>query len=203
MPYVVLDGPDGSGKSTHTRRLCEYVQRRGREAVHLREPGSTPVGEALRALLLQPGTGELLPLTEALLFTAARAELVARVLAPALQRGAFVVAERCYCSTLVYQSLALERGLDFDWLCDLARRAHGALLPDAVFVLDTPVEVADARRARRKPDRFEGRDAAFRGRVRAAYLELARRLPEVQIVDASGDLDGVQQQLQQKLQGLL
>src|SRR5262245_53289308 len=108
MAYLVLDGPDGGGKSTQAELLCAWLRQRGRTVQHRREPGSTPVGEALRTLLLEPSTGDLLPLTEALLFSAARAELVAREIAPALQRGEDVVAERCYVATLVYQGLAAE-----------------------------------------------------------------------------------------------
>lgn len=203
MAYVVLDGPDGGGKSTHAALLVAHLQQGGREVLHLREPGSTPVGEALRALLLDPRTGDLQPLTEALLFTAARAELVERVIAPALRRGAVVVAERCFCSTFVYQGLALDDGLDFDWLWDITRRAHGSTLPDAVFVLDLPVDVAAARRAQRSADRFEARDAAFAARVRHAYLELAQRMPFVQVVDARVDLQAVQAELQRRVAVLL
>jgi dTMP kinase len=199
MVYVVLDGPDGGGKSTQAALLAANLQRAGREVLHLREPGSTPVGEALRALLLDPRTGDLQPLTEALLFTAARAELVERVIAPALRRGAVVVSERCFCSTFVYQGLALEQGLDFAWLWEITRKAHGNVLPDAVFVLDVPVELAVQRRQQRQADRFEARDHGFLRRVRSAYLELAHRMPFVQIVDAGLDVSVVQQDLQQRV----
>jgi dTMP kinase len=199
MVYVVLDGPDGGGKSTHAALLTAHLQQGGREVLHLREPGSTPVGEALRALLLDPRTGDLRPLTEALLFTAARAELVERVVAPALRRGAVVVSERCFCSTFVYQGLALDAGLDFDWLWQITRQAHGNTLPSAVFVLDLPVEVAAQRRSLRTADRFEARDAAFLARVRSAYLELAQRMPFVHVVNAATDVDAVQQDLRRRV----
>jgi len=105
--YVALDGPDGCGKSSQARALVAWLQQRGQVVQHVREPGSTPVGEALRQLLLSPATGELRPVTEALLFSAARAELVRNVISPALQRGEVVIGERCYLSTVVYQALAL------------------------------------------------------------------------------------------------
>jgi dTMP kinase len=204
MVYLVLEGPDGSGKSTQARRLSEFLRQRGRTVQHLREPGSTPVGEALRALLLAPSTGELLPLSEALLFSAARAELVARSIAPALQRGEDVVAERCWVSTLVYQCLAPGAvvgvgAVDFDWAIDVTRRAHGAWLPDAVFVLDVDGRTAAARRSKRDRDRFEARDDAFHARVRAAYRDVAAHDPAVRIVDAGRDADAVQQDLQRLL----
>jgi dTMP kinase len=203
MVYIVLDGPDGGGKSTQAELLCTWLRERGRSVQHLREPGSTPVGEALRGLLLAPATGELLPLTEALLFSAARAELVARVIAPSLQRGEDVVAERCYVATLVYQCLApagpAGTGVEFDWAIDVARRVHGPCVPDAVFVLDVDAATAAARRRRRDADRFEARDDAFHARVRQAYRDVAARDPSVQLVDASRDTAAVQQELRRRI----
>lgn len=198
MAYLVLDGPDGGGKSTQAVRLCTWLRGKGRTVHHLREPGSTPVGEALRALLLARATGELLPWTEVLLFTAARAELVAQTIAPALQRGDDVVAERCFVSTLAYQCLGLDRGVDFDLVLELTRRAHGRFLPDAVFVLDVDVATARQRRRARTDDRFEARADAFHERVRQAYLDVAARLPAVEVVSAMGTLDAVQHDLQRR-----
>lgn len=206
MVYLVLDGPDGGGKSTQAERLCAFLCERGRTVQHLREPGSTPVGEALRQLLLAPATGDLRALTEVLLFTAARAELVQRAIAPALQRGEAVVAERCYVSTLAYQCLGargaagVELGVEFDWVIDLTRRAHGPWLPDAVYVLDVDVGTAAARRSARQHDRFEARDAAFHERVRAAYREVAARDPIVELVDASPSVESVQDELRRRVQ---
>jgi len=198
MVYLVLDGPDGGGKSTQATRLSVFLRERGHVVQHLREPGSTPVGEALRRLLLARDTGELLPLTEVLLFSAARAELVARVVAPALQRGEVVVAERGYVSTLAYQCLGHQHGVDFDWVLDVTRRAHGACLPDAVYVLDVDVATGQRRRRARTDDRFEARDAAFHERVRAAYRAVAQRDPAVELVDASQDVETVQRDLQRR-----
>lgn len=184
MVYVVLDGPDGGGKSTQARALVAHLVGRGRTVHHLREPGSTPVGEALRTLLLGKDTGELLPLTEALLFTAARAELVHRRIAPCLARGDDVVVERCFASTLAYQCVASEPGLDFDFVLDVTRRAHGPCMPDVVFVLDVDSATSRRRRAARTEDRIEARDASFHERVREGYREVARRDPTVVLVDA-------------------
>ncbi len=199
MAYVVLDGPDGGGKSTQAERLCTHLRAAGRTVHHLREPGSTPVGEALRRLLLAPATGDLAPLTEVLLFTAARAELVRRVIAPALQRGEDVIAERCYVSTLAYQCLGPERGVDVDWVLDLTRRAHGPCLPDVVYVLDVEVAIAQQRRRSRSDDRFEARDASFHERVRAAYRAVVAHDHRVELVDANGELAAVQADLQRRI----
>jgi dTMP kinase len=200
--YVALDGPDGCGKSAQSKALVTWLRERSDEVLHVREPGSTPVGEALRGLLLRPDTGELRPLTEMLLFTAARAELVARVIQPALARGACVVAERCYLSTLVYQLLA-HGDRDTEWFFESTRRAHGDCLPRAVFVLDVPPEVALARRSARERDRFEGRGDDFHRRVREGYLAAASLDVRVQVVDASRRFEAVQQDLRARIAGML
>jgi dTMP kinase len=200
MAYIVLDGPDGGGKSTQAALLCASFERAGKKVLHLREPGSTPVGEALRSLLLDPRTGDLLPLTEALLFTAARAELVARVIAPALAEGCIVVAERCFASTLAYQcapetAAAAAGGVDEGLVFELTRRAHGPHVPDLVAVLDVDVETSLQRRRSRSDDRFEQRERAFHERVRAAYLRSARRDPCYVVVDAMRPTEAVHQEL--------
>jgi dTMP kinase len=195
MAYLVLDGPDGGGKSSQALQLAGHLRAGGREVVHLREPGSTPVGEALRRLLLAPDTGALLPVTEALLFSAARAELVQRVIAPARARGALLLAERCYVSTLVYQCLAADAGVDYQQVLALTRLAHGDCMPDAVIVLDVPPATGRRRRQSRADDRFEARGEPFEARVRAAYLEVGRREPNVHVVDADRPFDAVQADL--------
>ncbi len=190
MSYVVLDGPDGCGKSSQALALCQHLRGLGRSVLHVREPGSTPVGEALRQLLLAPTTGELRSVTEALLFAAARAELVATVIAPALARGEVVVGERSFVSTLVYQGLAplptaASAGLDLDWLRDLATRVHGACWPDLLLLLDVPAEVARARRTTRVDDRIEARPAAYHDRVRDGFRRAAALEPRARLLDAA------------------
>lgn len=199
--YVALDGPDGCGKSTQARHLVAWLEAEGADVLHVREPGSTPVGEALRQLLLAPDTGELRALTEVLLFSAARAELVERVIAPARAAGRLVVAERCYLSTAVYQLLAEADGdaCALSWFEDLTRRVHGAYLPDAIFVLDVSAEVAAERRTRRVDDRIEARGAAYHARVRDGYLAMAAREPRAHVVDASASFDDVQSRLRELL----
>ena len=206
--YVALDGPDGCGKSTQAAALVAWLQGKGADVLHVREPGSTPVGEALRSLLLSTETGDLQPITEGLLFSAARAELVHRVVAPALAAGKVVVAERCFLSTVVYQLLAGERAagdaFDLRWFEDLTRRVHGACLPDEVFVLDVPDDVSAQRRgSRRDPaDRIEGRDDAFHRRVRDGYIRAADREPRAVVFDASCSFDHLQEQLRARVLSL-
>lgn len=201
--YVQLDGPDGCGKTTQAAALVGWLRENRRDVVHVREPGSTPVGEALRQLLLAKGTGELQAISEALLFSAARAELVAQHVAPALTRGAIVVAERGYVSTLVYQALATRPGLDVDWVLDLTRRVHGPWLPDVVFVLDVAPATAGRRRSARAEDRIEARDDGYHERVRAGFLRAAAIEPRAQLVDAERPFATVQDDLRARLQGLL
>lgn len=201
--YVQLDGPDGCGKSSQAAALVAWLQQAGHAAVHVREPGSTPVGEALRQLLLSPATGELQAVTEALLFSAARAELVAQQVAPALARGSVVVAERGYLSTLVYQALATEPGLDVAWVLDLTRRVHGACLPDVVFVLDVGAAVATTRRASRTHDRIEARSTDYHERVRAGFVRATMLEPRACLVDAERPFAMVQEDLRRRLAGWL
>jgi dTMP kinase len=197
--YVQLDGPDGCGKSAQAEALAAWLRERGHTVLHVREPGSTPVGEALRQLLLARQTGELQPVTEALLFAAARAELVAQHVAPALARGEHVVAERGYLSTLVYQALAPQPGLDPAWVFDLTRRVHGACLPDVVFVLDVSFATSQARRRARAADRIEARGADYHRRVRDGYLHAARLDARARVVDAEPPFVAVQERLRAEL----
>lgn len=201
--YVQLDGPDGCGKSSQATALVAFLQARGCVVRHLREPGSTPVGEALRQLLLSPATGELQPVSEALLFSAARAELVAQQVAPALARGEVVVAERGYLSTLVYQALAMQPGLPVDWVLDLTRRVHGAFLPHVVFVLDVSPQTSRQRRRARAEDRIEARATDYHERVRAGFLRAVALEPRARLVDAERPFEVVQLELQHGMTELL
>lgn len=201
--YVQVDGADGCGKSSQSTALVEWLRAQSRTVLHVREPGSTPVGEALRLLLLSPSTGHLQPVTEALLFAAARAELVAQQIAPARARGECVVAERGYLSTVVYQALATAPGLDVDWVFDLTRRVHGPCLPDLVLVLDVATDVAAARRAHRRQDRIEARPAAYHERVRAGFRRAAALEPRARLIDADRPFDVVQAELRAAVARLL
>lgn len=169
--YVVLDGPDGCGKSTQARLLVDRWRAAGVEVRHVREPGSTPVAEHLRRLLLDPATGSLDPTTEALLFSAARRELVRLEIEPARRAGATVVSERCFASTWVYQCLATEPGADRAAFAAATRAVHATAWPDLLVVLDVGAEEA-ARRVGPERDRIEARGAAYHERVAAAFRGL-------------------------------
>jgi dTMP kinase len=183
--FVVLEGPDGGGKSTQVARLAARLAERGHDVVTTREPGATPAGEAIRAVVL--GGEALDPRTEALLVAADRAEHVARVLRPALERGAVVVCDRYVPSSLAYQGVA--RGLGVEAVERLSAWATGGLCPDVVVVLDVDPEVGAARRAGPQ-DRMEREDAGFRAAVRHAYLDLASRYGWV-VIDGTRPVDDV------------
>lgn len=201
--YLCLDGPDGCGKSVQARRLAQWLQQEGKDVVHVREPGSTPLAEDLRKTLLNPRTGALDPLTEALLFSAARADTLRKEIEPALARGAVVVAERCYLSTYVYQSMAVEDGVDLDLLQSITGAVQGQTMPDLVLLLDVDPSTGAERRSRRRHDRFEGRGEEFQARVRQAFLHLAKRHANVTVLDARRSLDEVGADIQRAVGTLL
>jgi dTMP kinase len=198
--FIALDGPDGCGKSTQAQRLVESLRARGHEVLHLREPGSTPFGERLRAALLDPAVGELAPLTEALAFFAARRAMLDEEVGPARARGAIVVAERSFLSTVVYQGTACRaHRVDDAVMQQVTEAVHAECRHDLLLVLDVDPDVAAVRAADRRPDRIEARGVEFQRRVRDGFLALsepghwAARLASVGIerVDANQSLDEV------------
>ncbi len=181
---VALEGIDGCGKSTQARRLAERLG-----AVETHEPGATALGQALRGLLLQPGT-RVGSRAEALLMAADRAQHVAEVISPALDEGRWVVTDRFSASTLAYQGYG--RGMDVGELGRLVDWAAGGLTPDLVVLLDVPVAVAVARRRGQAADRLETLGAGFQERVAAGFAALAAAEPaRWAVVDATGVADAV------------
>lgn len=182
--FITLEGLDGAGKSTQHRWLVEYLRGAGREVVATREPGGTPLGEKLRALLLSE---DMHLETEALLMFAARREHVAQVIEPALQRGAWVVCDRFVDASFAYQGGG--RGLAETKLSVLRDWTLGAMRPDLTVYFDVPVELAlkRLRAGTPDPDRFEREQAQFFERVRASYLRLAELEPRrIKVVNAMG-----------------
>ncbi|WP_415907312.1 dTMP kinase [Oleiharenicola sp. Vm1] len=187
---ISFEGSEGSGKSTQIMRLAEHLQKLGREVIATREPGGTEIGEQIRNILIHNHRGdEMCPETELLLFTAARAQLVREVIAPALLRGAVVLSDRYLDSSTVYQGVA--RNLAPDPVNQINRFAVGNVMPHLTIVLDVPTEVSLQRirqRASDLPDRMERENIEFYNKVREGYLLLARQWPERVVV-----MDGTQQ----------
>jgi dTMP kinase len=187
--FVALEGGEGAGKSTQAERLAAALRELGHEVVVTREPGDTPVGRRIRGLLLDPET-ELTDQAEALLYAADRAEHVARVVRPALERGAVVITDRYVDSSVAYQGYG--RGLDPATVLRLSRWATDELLPDLTVLLDLPVEEGMARaRARGRlagevTDRMEAEAREFHERIRQGFLRLvADDSPRYALVNAA------------------
>jgi dTMP kinase len=197
--FVTLEGPDGSGKSTQTVRLGARLRAAGVAVTVTREPGGTAVGERVREILLHSAELSPTPAADALLFSAARAQLVAEVIRPALDRGDVVVDDRHFDSTLAYQGYGA--GLPIDQLRELTRLAVGDLRPDLTFLIDLPVEVGLGRKTGREVTRFEDRfDRAYHERVRAGFLALAAEEPDrFVVVDGTGSLEAIEEQLARTL----
>jgi len=185
--FITLEGPDGSGKTAHAEWLRAAVAATGREALLVREPGGTPAGERIRAILMDRHESSVLltQRADALLFMAARAQLVETVIRPALERGAVVLSDRYLDSTLAYQGFGGRLGVDE--LLPVGRFATGGLRPDLTILFDVPVEIGLARKSDAETTRFEAHfDRPYHDRVRAGYLSLAASEPERWvIVDAS------------------
>jgi dTMP kinase len=181
--YVALEGVDGSGKSTVGRVLLEALDRRGTEAILVREPGGTAVGEAVRSLLLD--SDSLDDWAEVFLFAAQRAELARDVIRPALEAGTWVISDRSYYSSIAYQGRA--RGLGEAKIRSINETGLDGVTPDFVFVLDVDPEVALSRQA--SPDRIGREGAEFQTAVREAYLGLARSEDKVRVLDGGLTVD--------------
>ena len=187
--FIVLDGMDGAGKSSQVGPLTGWLAGRGQHVTTCRDPGSTPVGDAIRAILLDRHDLQLAPTAEMLLYMAARAQLVAEVVAPALARGGWVVSDRYLLSNVVYQGHA--GGLDPAAIRSVGAVATGGLSPGLVLVLDIDLETA-ARRLDRPLDKLENRGDGFRARLRDGYLREAAAAPEtIRVIDASAGPDEV------------
>jgi dTMP kinase len=183
---IALEGPDGVGKSTQVARLQAYLAERGRPVVVVREPGGTPVGERLRAILLDPAV-DMAPVTEMLLFAASRAEVVARVVRPALEAGTVVIMDRYVESSLAYQGYGL--GVDREAIWAVNHVATGGLVPDCTVVL------WGLGWRETGHDRVEGRSRAFRERVREGYRNLASEWPHIHLVPADLPVEEVWQRV--------
>ena len=199
-PFIVFEGLDGSGKSTQARSLSRRLRRRGYPALSTREPGGTPLGEVLRRWL--KGRRRLSAVAELSLFVAARTQLVHEVVAPALEAGVTVVADRYAASTVAYQGYGRE--LDLALVHELNRAATGGLIPDLTVLLDLAPATALGRKSGELSDAFEAAPSDFHARVRKGYLAQAAQDPDRWLVlDATQPKRALSSQVWTKVQPLL
>ena len=197
---IAFEGGDGAGKSTQAARLAAWLTERGHEVVATRQPGGTPVGAAVRAILLEPATGELSPRTEALLYAADKAEHVDTVVLPALRRGAVVVTDRYVDSTLAYQGAGRALTPDeLQWLVDWATRR---VRPALTVLLDVDADTGSERLT--GLDRLEAEPAEFHRRIRERFRELAEAEPTRYLVlNAGAPADQISTAVRDRVQAVL
>lgn len=201
--FITVEGMEGAGKSTQLELIGQLLEAGGMRVVRTREPGGTGLGEQVRELLLSQRAEGMDETAELLLMFAARAEHVNRLIRPALARGDWVLCDRFTDATYAYQGGG--RGLDVLRIGLLETLVQGDLRPDLTLLLDVPVDTGLERAGRRSaPDRFEQETRAFFQRVRAAYLDIARRQPgRVSVIDAARPLEAVAGQISQAINGFI
>jgi dTMP kinase len=203
--FITFEGPEGSGKSTQIRRLAAALEAQNLPVLVTREPGGTIIGNAIRAVLLDPARTEMSPRAETLLFNAARAQIVDQVIRPALAAGQMVLCDRYADSTLAYQGYG--HGQDLDPLRALGAYATGGLTPDLTIYLDIDVrEGLQRKQAGRAEEwnRMEEKALAFHQAVRAGYLQLAAAEPaRWLVVNAAQSIEAVHSAILARLQALL
>lgn len=198
---ITFEGGEGCGKSTQIRLLARKLEAAGLPVRVLREPGGTATGEAIRAILLDPANAGLDPRAELLLYEAARAQIVAEVIEPALDAGEVVLLDRFFDSTTAYQGHA--RDLPLDEVVRLNAFAAAGLEPDRTVLLDIDAATGLERATAEGTDRLEAEDLAFHERVRTGFLAIAAENPaRVMVVDASGSVDEVAQRVVAALRGV-
>lgn len=199
--FIAFEGPEGAGKSTQLRLLNDRLRADGMKPLLTKEPGGTPVGERLRDLVLDPALS-MVPLTEFLLYTASRAQLVAEVLRPALAAGRLVLCDRFTGASVAYQGYG--RGLPLEVIHDFTRQATGGLKPDLTLLFDLEPEVGLARVARRgQKDRLEQADLSFHQRVREGFLKQAGADPTWVTLDAAAPAAALSEEVWQAVRSHL
>lgn len=191
--FIVIDGPDGCGKTTQARRLADYLRHKGLKVRRIREPGSTVLGEKIRRILLNPINKKMSIRTELFLYMACRAQLVDEIIKPAFKRGEIVVSERFLSSTIVYQGWAGQVGKDE--VKSMGRVATDNIQPELTIILDVRPEEG-LRRIKGKLDRIEARMLSYHKKVREGFLALARENPRrVKVINADRSVNEVQQDI--------
>ncbi|NQV04497.1 MAG: dTMP kinase [Candidatus Omnitrophica bacterium] len=188
--FITFEGPEGSGKSTHSRLLCNFLRRKGFRVLYTREPGGTLISEKIRKVLLDPKNKGMDAATEMLLYMAARVETVKQKILPALEKQKLVVCDRFLDATVVYQGYA--GGLDLKLIKNIGRLVTSGISPDLTFLLDIDVKHG-LRRAGETKDRMERKSILYHKKVRKGYLAIAREEPRrMKVFSAVGDIEETQ-----------
>ena len=190
--FIVIDGPDGAGKSTQLQLLAQFLRDSGADLVEARDPGGTAIGDKIRQILLSPEHDEMAVTTELMLYMASRAQLVSQVLQPALAAGKCVLCDRYAWSTVAYQGAG---GMDPRAIEQVAQVAVGGLWPDLTIILDIDSAVGLSR-IKRKADRMEAKEIEFHKKVRELYLQQAKQHPDrIAVVSAAGEVQDVHERI--------
>jgi dTMP kinase len=196
--FITLEGPEGSGKTSHVPYLVDYFREKGHTIFSTREPGGTSIGEQIREVIHDLKNVEMHPRTETLLYQAARAQIVEQVIQPRLKVGEIVICDRYADSTIAYQGYGHQQ--DLEQVRALVHYATGGLVPDLTILLDVDVEIGLKRKTKNQSEwnRLDAYELGFHRRVRAGYLEMVKQEPgRWRVVDAGREWQSVQEELRQ------
>jgi dTMP kinase len=202
--FITLEGPEGSGKTSHVPPLVEYLRAKGHLVFPTREPGGTSISEQIRGVIHDLKNVEMHPRTETLLYQAARAQIVEQVIKPRLAEGEIVISDRYYDSTIAYQGYGHQQ--DLEQVRQLVRYATGGLVPDLTVLLDVDVEIGLKRRKQSDLEwnRMDAHEVAFYQRVRKGYHEMVKHEPDRwAVVDAAQKWESVQEALRKVVEARL
>ena len=200
--FIVMEGPDGSGKTTQINLLEQYLKEAGYECLITREPGGTVIGEEVRELILNPEYKEMSPVTEMLLYAASRAQLVHEVIGPALEAGRIVISDRFVDSSIVYQGIA--RNLGISTVAAVNAPGIGIYRPDGIFFIDlSEAEGIRRKKNQKKLDRMEQESLDFHHLVSEGYRKVLAERPEVIKIDGGKDIDVIQKKIRNHVDELL
>ena len=200
--FIVMEGPDGSGKTTQINLLEQYLKEAGYECLITREPGGTVIGEEVRELILNPEYKEMSPVTEMLLYAASRAQLVHEVIGPALEAGRIVISDRFVDSSNVYQGIA--RNLGISTVAAVNAPGIGIYRPDGIFFIDlSEAEGIRRKKNQKKLDRMEQESIDFHHLVSEGYRKVLAERPEVIKIDGGKDIDVIQKKIRNHVDELL
>lgn len=198
--FITFEGPEGAGKTTQLKRICEWLDEQGVSYIQVREPGGTRIGNKIRDLVLHPDFKEMSMLTEVLLYASSRAQLVHEVIIPALTEGKVVLCDRYIDSSVAYQSYGA--GVPLETVLSINEQATSGLMPQRTYLLDISLEVSESRLLERGvgKDRIEQRNRSFHKRVREGYLQLSTRYPQrFFVIQANQPMDDITEQLKSDL----